>query len=228
MKRIAVSSATAVAVVLLTWTRIWGREHLKRQWEIKARLEEAIGRDAGYTETILKMEKDSHHITYGEFFELCDKSVNERTNLVVELRGLYPSISNTMKDRLIDFLNAENDAIRSKRELYRKEMLFSTAMEGLTDAYKDRPTSDYGWDFHRERIGRAKQEMTDAAKEVQTSAESFVDAYQKTMKLESEMSDAAADSGIRFKSTFREYDQSNEKKGRESVEVASQVLKEST
>lgn len=228
MKKLVLGGAAAIGLLLLAWFGILAEQHFKRQADIKAKLEEAIGRDAGYTETILRVEKDSSHITYGEVFELCNKSVDERTSLIVELRGLYPSISNATKDKLIDFLNAENDAVRAKRDLYRSEMRLSTVMDDAAATVRARPSSEYGWDFYRERLAKSKEDMVEAATELQNSGKGFLDSYQKTLKLEAGVAEAATHSGIRFKPTFREYDQSNEEKGRGELEVASQMLKQTT
>lgn len=72
-----------------------------------SKLEEAVGKDAGYTETIIKVEAEASSMTYKELFDLCEKSIEGRTNLIVELRGLYPEIKSELKEKLIDFLNAE-------------------------------------------------------------------------------------------------------------------------
>jgi hypothetical protein len=184
------------------------------------------------------MERDSAHITYKEFFDLCDKSVEERTNLVVELRGLYPSVSNTTKDKLIEFLNAENDAVRAKRDLYRRQMLFTSAIDTTTETLwaaleearkvQDYPSSAYGRDYYRERVKKTKQEMVEAAKELQSSATSFVGSYQRTLELEAGVADAATRSGIRFKAIFKGHSELNTNQGKNSSEIASEAIKQIT
>jgi hypothetical protein len=225
MKKLVVLRGSALCVLLaLIWGGISAQQHFKREAEIKAKLEEAIGRDAGYTETILKMETDSSHITYGEFFELCDKSVEQRTTLIVELRGLYPSVNNATKSKLIDFLNGENDAVRTKRDLYRKQMLLSSAVDTVTEAVRDTPSSEYGWDFYRERVYKSKLEVVKAASDLESSSTDFIDSYQKALKLEGTVAKAAGNAGIRFKASFKEFDGSNTDKGKQSADYASQVL----
>jgi hypothetical protein len=228
MKKIGITSLAVMGLLLTIWAGISTQQHFKRQAEIKAKLEEAIGRDAGYTETILKMESESNNITYGEFFDLCNKSVDERTNLIVELRGLYPSVSNVIKDRLIDFLNAENDTVRSKRDMYRRHMLLSSAMESATETLRDRPTSEYGWDFYRERLARSKEDLEKSANDLLTSGKAFVDSYEKTLKVEGSVADATKRAGIHFKTAFSDYDQSNVQKAKESIDLATQLFKQTT
>jgi hypothetical protein len=100
-----------------------------RLHEVKQKLGEAIGKDLGLTETILKVESESSKITFAELFELCNKSVDGRTNLIVELRGLHPEMDYALKEQLIKYLNAENEFVRSKREFYAKVMQASSASE---------------------------------------------------------------------------------------------------
>lgn len=71
------------AVAAITAVGYFGYRHYKFA-ELKSRLEVAIGMDAGYTETILKIESDASNITYGEVFSLCDKSIEDRQKLIVE------------------------------------------------------------------------------------------------------------------------------------------------
>ena len=206
MKKISIIAPIVLYLfVALIWVGILVQQHFKQSAEIKAKLEEAIGRDAGYTETILKMESDSSHVTYGEFFELCDKSVEQRTTLIVELRGLYPSVNNVTKEQLIEFLNAENDTVRTKRDLYRKQMMLSTEMDNLTETVRDSPTSEYGWDYYRERVTKAKLDLVKAASELQVSATDFTDSYRKTLQLEGSVAKAADHAGIRFEASFKEF-----------------------
>jgi hypothetical protein len=217
-------AAGVIGLILLVSGAVVGAQHFKRQSEIKTKLEEAIGRDAGYTETILKVETDSSHITYGELFSLCDKSVEERTALIVELRGLYPSVNHTAKEKLIDFLNAENDTIRAKRDLYRRSMLLDNAMDATLEATKDIPSSVYGWEYSNARVTRAKEEAVDAAKELQGSAAGFVESYQKTLRLEAGVAEATSRFGIRFNPIFKTYSASNSAKGKEEGDAASSVI----
>src|SRR5687768_9610415 len=89
------SRALTVVLLLIALTAVtvagtsYGMRAYRMQ-EIKARLAEAVGRDSGYTETILKAESEASGMTYAELFQLCDKSIEDRTQLIVGLRGLYP------------------------------------------------------------------------------------------------------------------------------------------
>ncbi len=223
MKILGKITLVSLALVILGGSVWVGVGRSRRHYEIKAKLEEAIGRDAGYTETILKSETDSNHMTFGEFFNLCDKSVEARTNLIIELRGLYPSISNSTKDKLIEFLNAENDAVRSKRDLYRKSMLLSTSLDSALSVSKNRPYSEYGWDFYRSQIKQANQEVIDAAVAVQTSGVDFAQSYERALSMETGVATAAGNAGIRFKPIFKDYDQENRSDAKKKVDSASEI-----
>lgn len=192
--------------------------------QLNAKLEEAIGKDAGYTETILKLESDSSKMTFAEVFDLCNKSIEARTSLIVELRGIYPSVDYELKQPLIAFLNSENDVIRAKREFYRKQLELSSSIHSFNEQVANRPTSYYGWDFHFERLKRMARDMSKAAQETDDSAASFLDIYQKTLKVEGGVAKAASKAGVRFEPAFQRYEQGNKKSAEETRQLARQFL----
>lgn len=139
--------------------------HEYRLHEINQALGAAIGKDQGLTETILKVESDSSKITFAELFELCNKSVEGRTNLIVELRGLHPEMDYELKERLIAYLNAENDFVRAKREFYSKVMQGSSATNMYLEHIRNPPSSIYGWEFFNDQVRQLRQKVLEAASE---------------------------------------------------------------
>lgn len=174
----------AVLVVVLGVAGFFVGSHHLAVARLNERLEEAVGRDSGYTETILKIEAESGSMTFAELFALCDKSVSDRTNLIVELRGLYPSIDSEVKAELIDHLTAENELIRQKAAFYRKQMALNSALESYLDEMADTPSSYYGWDYHRARVAKLKAEATKAVAALVTDGTQFVETYQKLVSRE--------------------------------------------
>lgn len=183
--------------------------HLYRAHEIKQRLAEAIGRDLGLTETILKVETESSKITFGEVFQLCSKSVEDRTNLIVELRGLHPEMDSQLKTRLLDYLNAENEFVRAKRDLYRKSMEHSAAFSAYMEQMKSFPSSSYGLDFYNDRIRQSKSRVHETADETEQSANEFLEVYEKMVKQELTMAEEAQGAGIRFERIFLKHAKAN-------------------
>ncbi len=186
---------------------------------LKQRLEEAIGKDQGLTETILKVETESAHMTYGEFFDLCGKSVDSRTNLIVDLRGLYPNINSSLKERLIEYLSAENDFVRAKSALYRSSMEVNSALETYQKAALAFAVARYSWEFELRQKSESRQALTKAANEADSAAGEFVRLYTDMAKREAGMAQDARAAGLRFSPIFKQY----EKKNKERAEQAKQT-----
>lgn len=102
---------------------IWHPAH-ERLKHIRA----LVSNDAAYLETILKVESDSKHVTYGELIDLCDASLKKRTEFILELRAL--GIAPETKS-LLDLLNSEQDMVRSKLSFYRSQMDLANQMGDL-------------------------------------------------------------------------------------------------
>jgi hypothetical protein len=192
---------------------------------MKDTLQKAINEDAGYTETLLRIESESSHMTFDELFQLCDKSIEGRTTLVIELRGSYPSLDVKLKEGLVGYLNAENEFARAKRGFYFKQLQYSSAVDLYEQAVKDVPASYYGADFYRTNTARRKRETSDAALELQSSADSFLESYGKVLVAEEGMARAASGSGVRFASIFKEYEKENRTTAMNIQEYASAALR---
>jgi len=178
-----------------------------------SKLEEAVGRDAGYTETIIMAEDEASSMSYQELFELCDKSIEERTNLLVELRGIYPEIQRELKTKLISFVNSENELIRQESRLYRSELAFSLASKSLKDAKKDYFSSLNSYDL--ERLRKKITEVTNAMYEMAGNNIIFVSNYKAVLEEESDIKIAMDQEGLRF---VRKYQQSNLEEIRNQVQ----------
>jgi hypothetical protein len=196
-----------------------------RLHDVKQKLSEAIGRDRGLTETILKVESDSAKITFAEFFQLCNKSIEGRTDLIVELRGLHPEMDYELKGRLIGYLNAENEFVRTKRDFYTKMMQESSASTLFVQQVQDRPSSPYGWDYYSNRVQQLRLKLFEAGSEVETSSDEFVAIYQKMVKEEIAISQSAKGAGLSFDPIFAKYEAENQKKAKEAKDDIEQLAR---
>ncbi len=170
---------TTICTLVLVVSAAGLAYHEHRMHLLKQRLGDAIGLDLGLTETILSTHSESSKITFGEIFGLCNKSVETRTSLIIELRGLYPELDYGLKTRLIQYLSAENEFVRAMRDYYKDEMEFSTAMDSYIEGLKETPSSEYGLDFYHDRVRQLKARSLDSAGEAQRSADDFLMAYDK-------------------------------------------------
>lgn len=87
--------------------------------EASARLQEILIKEQGLTESVMET---SGGMTYDEFFRACDRSVNERNKLVVEVRLLSPNVLSPFRDRLISYMKSMNELVRAKAQLMRLTM----------------------------------------------------------------------------------------------------------
>ena len=204
-----------VTVVLLAGIGKFAFEQY-RIHDLRQKLGEAIGRDQGLTETILGVESESPNITYAEVFELCNKSLESRTNLIVELRGLYPEMDYRMKTRLVEYLSAENEFVRAKRDLYRKSMELSSAADLFFRDTKDLPSSTYGMAAFHARFYQLEAKADEAAREAGASADEFLRLYEKTAKEERVIASEAKKAGVRFEPVFEKHAKANQKKVEET------------
>jgi hypothetical protein len=200
MKKVGkIISACIVLMLLLGWSVIAAVQYQNRQIETKIRVEDAIDRDAAYTEAILK---ETYSTEFLKFWYLCDASIKVRKDLIIELRGLYPSGKNRMNDQLIEFLRTENDFVLAKKWLYTSKLLFLTKLK----------TSSTG------------QESLPFATNLVDSGVAFVRSYDEAVKMEPEVAYAATQLSIRFKPLFRSYSDSNLKEGHEQIDQASHII----
>jgi hypothetical protein len=188
------------------------------------RLEEAVGKDAGFTETILKIEVESGSMTFAELFKLCEQSIDARTAIIVELRGLYPDIDSRLRSTLIDHLTAENELVRQKVAFYRKQLALSTAVDLYLDELNDVPTSGYGWDYHTTRLASLKKETMEAVAEMATEGTQFVETYKTLVARENSLAKQMHEAGLRFVRVFEKYEAQNVEKAQETISDAQSLF----
>ena len=211
--------AIAVLVVALGITGFLVGSSYLATARLNEKLEEAVGRDSGYTETILKIEAESGSITYAELFSICEKSIADRTNIIVELRGLYPDIDSKLKTSLVEHLAAENELIRQKMGFYRKQMRFSGALESYTDHLANPPSSYYGWEYYQTRLTKLKSETTEAAAEMVREGTQFVETYETLVDREKTLAEQMDRAGLRFVQVFDQYKTQNVEKAQEAIKT---------
>lgn len=171
------------------------------------KLQNALGKDAGLIETILKVESESLSMSFQELFNLCDKSVNDRTNIIVDLRGLYPQMESKLKDSLIDFLNKENELVRAKSQAYRQIMNFSTNLKLLRE-YKSEYHYSYD-EFYYSQLHKYKSDILENISEMDNDLQTFRTNYNSLIIKEKNISLLIKKESLRFIPFFDKYKKSN-------------------
>jgi hypothetical protein len=190
---------------------------------LSERLTEIVGRDAGYMETILKIDQEAANITYKELFDLCDKSIENRTTLIVELRGLHPNVASILRESLVEYLGAENELVRAKRNLYRKQLAFSSKLDTFTDHVRDVPTSSYGWGYYLRRGSALREDMLRLVADMDDSAVSYSATYLRLLDLETRLAPEMDGSGVRFTKVFAKYQAENMRLAEEARKTADAI-----
>lgn len=225
-KTLKVSAIMFVIITVLGVGAKYGYDYY-RIFQLKQKLEEAIRKNTGYTETILKVEAEAAGMTYKEKIDLCEKSIENRTNLIIELRGLYPDIDYELKEELIDFLNHENELISSKRSFYRHQLTDSRLnMEILTEYASDQFSSSYGAEYYRKRTNKWKRKQIDSMTKIVTSADNFKSNYLKLVEQESTLRSSMNTEGILFPTIIMQYKYSNLKRADESKSMGEELLRD--
>ncbi len=170
--------------------------------EIKEKLSETIGKDQGLTEIILKIPQSD--ITYGEVFDLCSKSVDERNKLIVELRGLYPNMENVIKDSLIDFLSIENDLVRDQSQCSRRYMEYSSEKKRFNTLRQ----SEYS-DYYSSTFSEIRKEMEENLQKYMESRKSFEENYRSLLIKEASLNKIMKNNDMRFMLMFVKYKELN-------------------
>lgn len=181
--------------------------HRIKIYNFNEKLQTMIGKDQEMTETILKAESESSQMTYGELFEFCDKSVKERTEMLMELRGLYPDIESVLKDSLREFLNAENQLVRLKSQSYRKFLTVSTSSESYIEAgYRYRHLSYY----EKEMRHKAIRELLEDANDMKDGLQTFMETYETVTEMEKSLEKLMKKEGLKFTPIFSKYQEANQ------------------
>ena len=225
MKRLHVIVIISVAVVfagVLALAPLARKQY--RVYALRERLQEAIARDAGYTETILKIEKDAPAVTYQEVFDLCDKSVSKRTDLISEVRGLYPDLDTAAKQKVIDYLNAVNGFVRCKKAFFAAHFKLSKMLDTKaqylrrSDEYHASLESDIrrrdtdsgfahlnAWKALIREGSQFESQIPSSRAEVVSTADAYTEACNELADIESESEKALRLASIPFKPIFRAY-----------------------
>jgi len=189
------------------------------------KLQQALGKDQGLIETILKVESESTSMSYKELFDICDKSISERTEIIVDLRGLYPDMESKLKDSLIEFLNSENELVRSKSHAYRKQFSISSAYDNVKEYVSDYSYNDYTYEYYLSNVVKYKNEIKEAIIDMLSNLVTFQTNYDLLIVKERNLSKIMSDEGLRFIPLFEKYKDSNHNHVQSCIDYASMVAK---
>lgn len=150
-------------------------------------------------------------MTYSELFEFCDKSVKDRTDIIVELRGLNSEWESLLKDSLVKFLNAENELVRNKSMAYRKSMSLSSNISRYDELYVQWSNATYRGNgyIYKPDLKKLIIEMMDDAEDIKNSVDKFIRQYNLLSDLEDNIASLMKDNNLLFNPIYKKYSESN-------------------
>lgn len=196
--------------------------HYKAISDINKTLEAAVARDSGYNETILKTEGESEGITTNEIIGLCEESIDYRTNIIIELRGLYPDMDNEIRNLLIEHLTAENEFYRQKIAFFRKQYSIISDIEKYYDLHKQQILRIYGGDLdgalmYNVYIEQSKEKIGEVVGELEDSGNRLLESYDSLLLREKELAEKMKSSGLHFIPVFEKLKEDHKKNVNEII-----------
>jgi hypothetical protein len=169
----------------------------------QAALVKALDRDAESMEAILKLESEGPPRTYQDVFALCDRSIERRTVFIFGLQSDYPSLRESLRRQLTDFLNVENELVRFKRELYRERLNLMTAKEQFTEHVATR--SGRRSDRYFAKASALNEDLLKATTGVYRNATQFSLAYSRLLIIERMLGLELAGTQVTFRQIFGQH-----------------------
>ena len=215
---------TAVALTVLLPVGGWFGFHAYRMHLLKDTIADTLGRDLAITEAILKSELSQGNAGLPE---LCFKSSAARGQLIAELRAVSPTVDYGLRNRLIEYMSAENKFADSKLAFY-NELTggLLIAQNFYRDAARDFAAAkaspgSYEWNYFYQQMRTCRDGLIRAWGEAGQSADMFVAAYHEMEKAEQAFAAEIRGAGLAFTPMFQKYAQNNEKPARDTKETVS-------
>lgn len=208
---------TPIAIVGVICLTVWGYQHYSER-KLKAKIGEAIQKNVAYAEGAL----DPARRTTGEVIskDLWSESIDGTRGIAAELRA-FPATS-PLRERLIDFLEAQNEVVRAKADMYGKALavvLATEAWKGQRD-FARQFISSPGWQLRLGLMDELSGQITETALQLEASCTRFLDLYQKVLKLEADLLNDASRVRVPFPPTFQKYEKANTKEAQEYLQFA--------
>ena len=189
---------------------------------VKQKIGDAINRNNEMTEAILKVASNPSNLSFGEIFQLCNRSADERTAIIAGLRDYIPKVDYPFRNQVIDFLVIGNEFSEAARDFYRSSMDLSLARESYVEQLNSAPRSRSAAAAYRERLVALKTNAFDAAAEAEESADKFLGVYSRAEQQELVIAQRASSEGLRFDPILQNSASSNEQVAQATKQNAEQ------
>lgn len=200
-KTVKIVAGVAVIIVVGVVTAFYVNHRMKIK-DMNEKLLGVIDKDQGSMEITLKIP--GSETSYDEAFSLCDKCLNDRIELIINLRGINPDMKSELKDSITDFLSLENELVRDLKLMYSQDMELHTKIESITRLIN----SDYSY-LYKSDIRSDIDEAKDLATQGLRSVSSFKEKYATLMRNEANIAKQMDKASLRFTQIFGKYQTGN-------------------
>jgi len=152
--------------------------------------------------------------------------VNIRTEMLMELRGLYPNMESALKDSLREFLNAENELVRLKSQSYRKYLNLSSDNDSYEEALERWNRSSLS--SREYYLQTWKEKLLDVfvgSDDLKRVLLKFMVTYNKLIEKEKSLENMMKKENLKFTPIFSKYQEANQAYVNISLEYAEFVKK---
>lgn len=228
MKRILVGGVLLLMVIVAVGAfRSW--QERQRVAASKAEIQKILAKDSGYMENVLGVEKNEGGLNFKEFFDLCDKAIDGKRTLTVELRGAALGLDPLFSEKARSFIDAGNEVIRAKRTFYQRQLELNSAD---SKEMKEVRTMHIPNVIDRveaiQRYGGLVSKVSAVVEQMDRGATEYAAAFRKYAGLEGALVREWAEQGLALQGMAEQYQALNMKAVKASQERGSLIKAELT
>lgn len=175
---------------------------------INEKISNILARDATSTEAMFLLEKKAAEggveksMDLSQLYELYNQSINQRMDMLVELRGFHPEVQYELRSQVADYLNNENTILRAQQLLMESYVAFlHEDFDLMREKIKSADTT--------EQKRRILSDYQKSASDLASKADGLITAYQSLVLQESILLGKLSEAEIRFNPVFSIYQDSN-------------------
>lgn len=220
MKRYIFAGVLLVTVIAaIAGFRAWQEQ--QRQTAVRAEIRKILAKDGGYMESILGAEKNESSLNYKEFFDLCDKAIEGKRALTIELRGVALGLDPALVDKARKYIDVGNEVIRAKHIFYQKQLELNSAdSNGIKEIRAMHIPNVIDRVEAIQRYSGLVTKVSTTVEQADKAAADFAMLYRKYAGLEIAMLQEWSEQDIQLQRTAEQYQALNMKNVKTSQEVA--------
>lgn len=214
MKRWLLIAGGAFGLVALLAGGRWWQEQ-QRVTAAKVELQKILAKDGAYMESVLGTEQNESRLSYKEFFDLCDKAIEGKRTLMVDLRGAGVGLEPALVESARAFLEAGNVLIRAKRQIYQEQFELDVAEKSENSKIRQLRALHVPNVIDREETIGKMQALVVLSRfiveQLENATQDFAESYRRYAALEQTAIQEWQQRGLNFKGAAEQYQALNMK-----------------